>query len=191
MGFLILQHGWNKHHVQNWESVVLSLVPASPPKTGWSGIQKGWCLQRYGGNRECHLDDSSCKHNFYSWGKCVCSKHIWLQISTLSFSALDWVEKFISFHLSYRKRSWTTQRAKQCKTFLESLRNVEKNLKSFALKENLPVLQMGQHWSGSYSGSTHSVWGQAATLHNTSPLGSHRHFSHGDIWNSQNKSSQM
>lgn len=45
-----------------------------------------------------------------------------------------------------------------------------------------PPLQMGQHWSGSYSGSTHSVWGQAATEHNTSPLGSHLHFSHGDTW---------
>lgn len=46
---------------------------------------------------------------------------------------------------------------------------------------------MGQHWSGSYSGSTHSVWGQAATVHRTSPLGSHRHFSHGDTWTVQKK----
>lgn len=46
---------------------------------------------------------------------------------------------------------------------------------------------MGQHCSGSYSGSTHSVWGQAATEHNTSPLGSHRHFSHGDTWRAEKK----
>lgn len=66
-----------------------------------------------------------------------------------------------------------------------------KALKNIAMKENSPLLQMGQHWSGSYFGSTHSVWGQAATVHNTSPLGSHRHFSHGDTWTTQNKSSQI
>lgn len=47
---------------------------------------------------------------------------------------------------------------------------------------HLPFLQMGQHWSGSYTGSTHSVWGQADTVHSTSPLASQRHRSHGDTW---------
>lgn len=46
-----------------------------------------------------------------------------------------------------------------------------------------PFLQMGQHWSGSYTGSTHSVWGQAETVHSTSPLASQRHLSHGETWN--------
>lgn len=48
---------------------------------------------------------------------------------------------------------------------------------------HLPFLQMGQHWSGSYTGSTHSVWGHADTVHSTSPLASQRHRSHGDTWN--------
>lgn len=48
---------------------------------------------------------------------------------------------------------------------------------------HLPFLQMGQHCSGSYTGSTHSVWGHADTVHSTSPLASQRHLSHGDTWN--------
>lgn len=48
---------------------------------------------------------------------------------------------------------------------------------------HVPFLQMGQHWSGSYTGSTHSVWGHADTVHSTSPLASQRHLSHGDTWN--------
>lgn len=48
---------------------------------------------------------------------------------------------------------------------------------------HLPFLQMGQHWSGSYTGSTHSVCGHADTAHSTSPLASQRHRSHGDTCN--------
>lgn len=51
------------------------------------------------------------------------------------------------------------------------------------LARHVPFLQMGQHWSGSYTGSTHSVWGHADTVHSTSPLASQRHRSHGDTWN--------
>lgn len=51
------------------------------------------------------------------------------------------------------------------------------------LRMHLPFLQMGQHWSGSYTGSTHSVCGHADTAHSTSPLASQRHRSHGDTCN--------
>lgn len=50
-------------------------------------------------------------------------------------------------------------------------------------RRHLPFLQMGQHWSGSYTGSTHSVCGHADTAHSTSPLASQRHRSHGDTCN--------
>lgn len=50
-------------------------------------------------------------------------------------------------------------------------------------RTHLPFLQMGQHWSGSYTGSTHSVCGHADTAHSTSPLASQRHRSHGDTCN--------
>lgn len=75
-------------------------------------------------------------------------------------------------------RSWGTQRG-SCGSEDGENREREKGLEEH---DHLPLLHTGQHRSGSYSGSTHSVCGQADSEHRTSPLGSQRHFSHGDTW---------